>query len=344
MTARVMSRVWALWAKDIRIASRDQLTSYMVLAPLLLGGLMALLLPLLEDAPRVFAVSSDLPAAERDILDRYGQVEVFADHRAVIARVGQRDHVPGIVPSPEPGPPQVLVEGDEPEPIRQLAGGILDYHANRDAGYPVTRSELVSLGRASTPIRLIATALLAYSVIVLIGLALGLSILDEKTSGTHLMAGCTPLRFAEYAAGKLSIGIVASAVMLVPAIAIPLGDLPALGALWLTALASAPFALAMGLLIGAIARSQLGAVAIMKVLLPLWTSMPVAGFVVPESWHWLLWPLGNHWGVQAFYQVIRGGQDAPYLLALWAMVAGIPILAAALWLLRQRLAFTPHET
>lgn len=321
----MLGRWLAIVRKDLVAGSRDQLTTYVVLGPIVLGLLMAALMPLLEgDGIRV-AVTEGLEPRLLDALQHHGSVETLPDPQAVEQRVLQRDDVVGLVATG--GQPTLLLHGNEPPALAEQAGAIVDRAA---AGLPPVAPH------DGPPMRPIVAALLGFCVVVLMGLAAGFTILEETTTEISRALAVTPVRFAEHALAKIGTSVVLSLVLVPCALIIPLGGSLPWGAVLLAALASAPFALSLGLLVGAYAKDQLGAVAIMKGLLPVWTSLPIASFVLSEAWQPVLWPLSNHWGVQAFYDALTGGPSLGAHLGL-TLATGVPVLAATLWWLRRRL-------
>jgi ABC-2 type transport system permease protein len=194
------------------------------------------------------------------------------------------------------------------------------------------------LGADSAPVRLIATALTSYCVTVSVGLMLGFAILEEKLTNIHVLLGVSPLRFAEYLGAKLILAVGLALALTIPTVALPLGfDVDWLAVL-ASVLASVPFAISLGLLVGVLAKDQLGAIAIIKGLLPLWASLPILGFVLPEAWLWTQFPFANHWGVQGLYHALGDG------LGVWShaglnLATGLPLLLVSAWALRRRLGF-----
>lgn len=339
----MFARIATMIAKDLRTATRDQLSLYILISPVLLGLLMVLVMPIFEDARPQFVVTDALAAVDREALEAHGEVEVVADRSALEQRVRARDDATGVVPSTAPAQPgmvEVIVEGDEPEPLRGLARAIIDHAARVRASELVTAPEAATAAadEGSTDIRLALTALLAFTVPALIGLMIGFAILEEKTTDTRLIYVVSPLRLFEYLAAKLGLGLGVSMVMVVPAIAIPLGaNVDWLG-VELLVIASFPFASCYGLLIGVFAKDQLGAVALTKALSPVWTSLPILGFVLPDAWMWTVFPFANHWAVQGLFHALGDGLGVGAHVGL-ALVTGLPVLGVTAWLLRQRLGF-----
>jgi ABC-2 type transport system permease protein len=314
--------------KDALTGARDQLTLYMLLSPILLGLMLALILPILEHARPSFVVSEALDQADREALAAHGEVELVADREAVVARVLARDDVTGVVP--RDGDIEVIVEGDEPEPLRALPWAILEHD--------IEPLEPVAGDPATPPLRLIATSLTVYCVTVIVGLMIGFAILEEKITNVYVAFDVSPLRFAEYLGAKLMLGLALALGMTIPAIALPLGFAVDWVAVLVTIVASMPFAVSLGLLIGVLAKDQLGAVATMKALLPIWTSLPVLGFVLPDAWLWTQFPFANHWGVQGLFHALGDGVGV-WTCAGLNLATGLPVLIATAWVLRRKLGF-----
>lgn len=314
---------------------------YILVSPVLLGLLMVLIMPIFEDTKPQFVATEAVAAVDREALAAHGELEVVKDRAALERRILARDDVTGVVPRAEgarAGEVETIIQGDEPEPLRALAGAIIDHEARVRSGELITRVEIVSVGEGSTEIRRALTSLLAYTVPVLISLMLGFSILEEKTTQTQLIYDVSPLRYFEYLVAKLGLIVGLSLVLVVPAVAIPLGfDVDWLG-VELMVLAATPFAACYGLLIGVFAKDQLGAVALTKGLSPVWTSLPILGFALPPAWMWTQQPFANHWGVQGLFHALSDGVGIWQHAAL-ALATGLPIFALTIYLLRRKLGF-----
>jgi len=334
MIRPMLTRILTMMRKDALTGGRDQITLYMLLSPLLLGLMIALLMPVLEDARPGFVVSEALHAVDRDALAAHGAVEVVADREAVIRRVLARDDVTGVVPS-QPGAPagavEIIVQGDEPEPLWGLARAIIERG-------PADPSDAPEAERGRSELRLITAAIVGYCVVVIVGLMLGFAILEEKTTNTHVAFVVSPLRFVEYLGAKLILAGALALVMIVPALALPLGLALDWSAVLIMVIASLPFAVSLGLCVGVFAKDQLSAVAVMKGLLPVWTSLPVLGFVLPDRWLWTQFPFANHWGVQGLVHALGDGVGIASYAGL-SVATGLPVLLGAAWLLRRKLGF-----
>ncbi|MFO7566121.1 MAG: hypothetical protein R6X02_25980 [Enhygromyxa sp.] len=333
----MFGKMLTMMRKDALTGGRDQITLYLLVSPILLGLMLALIMPILEDAGPMFVVDEALAELDREALAAHGEVELVAGREAVVARVLERDDVTGVVAGVG-DELEVIVEGDEPAALQGLARAVIEHDRRVRGGARVPALELVALGQATPSLRLIATALTVYCVTVIVGLMLGFAILEEKITNINVALGVSPLRFGEYLGAKLLLALALALGMTIPAVALPLGlDLDWLAVL-ATIVAGLPFALSLGLLVGVLARDQLGAIAAIKGLMPIWASLPILGFVLPEAWLWTQFPLANHWGVQGLYHALGDGVGV-WVHAGRNLVTGLPVLLACSLLLRRKLGF-----
>jgi hypothetical protein len=119
----MFARMLTMMRKDALTGGRDQITLYMLVSPILLGLMLALIMPILEDARPGFVVSEALAQVDREALAAHGEVELVADREAVIERVRARDDVTGVVPAGSDI--EVIVEGDEPEALQALPRALI---------------------------------------------------------------------------------------------------------------------------------------------------------------------------------------------------------------------------
>ncbi len=321
----------AVATKDLRVARRDQVASYVLASSLILAGAARLFLPVLEDMKVTYAVAEGAPPRLVERLRAQGRVELFADEAAVRGRVAELDDVPGVVVDGEG--PLLVVEGNEQAAVREAAIAALAADALDAAGVEVAVA-VESVGRRGPRVRSILLALTLYAGIVLIGAAMGMTIVDEKEGGTVMALRVTPLRLREYLAAKLGV-VAALGLGLAPLAAlVALGGEAPIGAVMVAALGVLPIAWLFGLVIGAAASTQLAAMSALKAMLLVLVSAPVIGFLDLGGWERALVPFGPHWGVQAMHAALTG---APMWPALWATLTTLPLVAAVTLVLARQL-------
>lgn len=322
----------ALLSKDLKVARRDQIATYTLLGGVLVALLARLFVPFLEDIQVTYAVAEGVPSGITSTLEEHGRVERVSDREAVLARVIEVDDVVGVAPGEE-GEVEVIVEGDEHPTILEAPGLAIDAHAAARSGVVQVSIEERSRGSGRTPLRSLILALAIYSAVVISGAAVGLTMVDERENNTLAALRVTPARFLHYLLSKIGL------ITLVAAFTGPVAAWIAMGGAgaaipWagiiLATVAITPLAWLLGLLIGLIADTQLVAFSALKVLLVLFTSLPILGFVDLGGFSWLLVPFAPHWGVQGMHAAITGGSMLP---AVWTVVAVAPPLALVVVLL-----------
>jgi ABC-2 type transport system permease protein len=326
----MLRRILSIVRKDVTTARRDSISTYMVVAPLLMALAMRLVLPLIEGSPYTFAVSADLEPSLTRALAAQGEVLALPDRAAVLERVGRIDDVTGVVPGPG-GRPEVILEGNESTQAALVPRVVVDAHAEGRA-LPPPRPV-----HGDTPVALILAAVLAFSTLLLAGLASGFSILEEKERNVAALLATSPLSFGEHAAAKLLASSALGLALAVPSVAIVLDGQVPLGPFLGAAVTALPSGVLLGLIVGAFAKNQLQAIAMLKALFFLFTSVPVLGFVLAGTeWAWAVAPFGNHWATQALFGALREGR-VPLDDALLALALSLPLVAAVLWRLRAEL-------
>lgn len=327
-------RMLTVIRKDLRTSRRDSLSTYMVLAPILMAIVLRLVLPLIEGSPYSFAVDAGLAPELVAALEAQGDVHVYADRAAVVERVLRIDDVTGVVASPS-GLPEVIVQGNESEAARMVAPTVLDAHAGGRVLPPPTPVH------GDRPVGMILAAVAAFSTLLLAGLAIGFTVLEEREHGVVALVAVSPLRFAEHLLAKLLASSVLGLVLAWVGAAVVLDGQVPLGPFLVACLAALPSALLLGLIVAAFAKSQLHAIAMLKSLLFVFSSLPVVGFAVQDtSYAWTVAPFANHWAVQALFVALHQRElDVPSISLAVGLAA--PLLLVVVPLLRTRLGLAP---
>lgn len=324
--------------KDVRTSMRDSVVTYMMVGPLLLALAARLVLPLLEAPPISFVVTAEVPAELSARLGEVGELTVVDDEAAAKERVGRIDDVPGVVMGSD-GRVKVLLEGNESAWVKELPGELIDLWALESSGEALPAVSQSELGAPSFKLKHMLAALLGFSIFVICGISVGFSVIEEKESGTLRALQVAPMTFAHYATAKLLFALALSFVLAPVCLALVFGTwvLP-WGAIFLALVSGAPVALSLGFVVGTAAEDQLSAIALLKGALFFYTSVPIAGFFDLGAWGYALWPLPNHWAVQALFGAFEHG--AVGREALIAFGYGGLVLAGVLLWMQRRLGLT----
>ena len=308
----------SLIQKDIKLSRKDHLISYIIIAPIFIAVLMRLFLPSMESMEITFAVNKDMDSRVVSILEEYGKVDIFDDKNQVIKRVMAIDDVPGIV---ETGYGfEVVLEGNEILAVQELPGMILDNYAH---GAFITDIETQSLGLEHTSARYYSTAIVLFMVIMIGGLAVGMTIVEEKESKTILSLAVSPLSLKDYLTAKILLATIFIFALTFITAFIMMGMEINFGALLIVVAASLPTGMLLGFILGTYAYDQMSAIAVMKVLLLFFTGLPMASLFIGDNWHVYLYPFMNYWSLQSLVSLVSNDVSDAYTKGVWSLLAAI---------------------
>ena len=96
---------------------------------------------------------------------------------------------------------------------------------------------------------------------------------------------------------------------------------------------------AIGLLVGGLSDTQIQAMAVLKILLFAYLTIPIVSIFVPRAWHFLFYILPNYWMFQIFISIFVGqvGQVSFWLACLLTLVSSLVFILALLPTLKKRL-------
>jgi len=328
-----MKRIISLMKFDLTNALRDSMVIYILAAPLLLAFGLRAFLPSFEGAEVTYAV--EVPAGGAglvsassfaDRLEEYGRVEAYGSAEAVRERVLGTDDVGGYVINPDADPPWTIVlEGNEgPESEAVMQSVLLAAISTADAAeYTVTEAATRSPFREYASVGLVMLASLIG------GLAVSFSMIEEKELGVTRAFTVTPPTTAGYFAAR---GLLAAAVGFIVATVghfILVGTSVSWWRFAVAMLASAPMPLVVALLVGGIAKNQIQAIAVLKVVMMVYLTVPFVSIAVPRAWHWLFFVFPNYWMFRSFEDIYVFGAregDLPLAAAVTAVTGVIAMV------------------
>lgn len=292
----MFSRIRNLLAKDLLYSTRESILVYSLAAVLVMAVGALFFLPSLEQMDVTLAVDESVPPEVARQLEAYGRVEHYAGYDRLRERVLAFDDVPGIYYSG--GEYVVLLEGNEESYVRELPGVILDRVL---LGEDVVELSTVSLGRERSPVRKYTAMFFLMSMFLIGGMFIGLSIIDDRQSGTIRALAVAPLNVLEYMIAKSALGLVVVVASTLAVATILLGpaavNYPLL-LIWVVS--SLGVAILTGFLIGLISNNMITAIAMVKVMTLFITGVTMAALFLPDRLKWLLYVFPNYWSVEGF--------------------------------------------
>ncbi len=206
----VFKRLWAIFARDMKVGTRDFITLLVLLFPLVFAFGINLITPGINDTTVNVAMVAGEDPERAAYFDRFAHLTLLADRQAVADRVMQRDSLLGVVR--DGSGLLVLAQGNEPEESVELVKLIAVLY---DAGAPTgsDQTELESFGRTIPPLKQIMVNALLLFISVLAGMLIALNIIEEKTDKTISAIHVTPVSRLVFILGKSLTGAVFAILM-----------------------------------------------------------------------------------------------------------------------------------
>lgn len=325
-------RVLSLMRQDLTVALRDNIVTYMVIAPILMALAFRLLIPAAESSNLIFAVEEGLNPDFVAGLRRYGDVESY-DRAGVMDRVEQLDAAAGVLN--EGGEVCLLFEGNESQPLIEAYRVVFE-DVGREASVADYREVSVGPGRSVT-YDIIAIALVMATLFIT-GVVPGFSIVDERDTRSLDALAVSPIRVGEYAASRGAFATVLSLVIVVPVSRIIAGPSADLWQLLSLVILSAPLVTLVGMLTGLFAHNQVTAIAILKISMPVYVMLPLASLLVPEKLRFLFYVFPSYWQFEALKTIYAASLKAHgfWLSSAMTLVTGGLYLVVAAREFRKR--------
>lgn len=298
-----MKAILNLLRQDLATALRDNIVLYMIVSPLLLALLVSLFLPSVETTGLTIALSGQVGDDMTAALEDYAVVEIFDTDEEVVTRVEQNDAVPGVILKDEEM--VLLFEGNEPEPIIEAGKVVMSAVTSPER---LIEFEARSIGESSSLFREILILSLVMLALLLGGVVSGFNIIDEKDTRAVSALAVTPLGLRRYIIARtLGAFVVASLVTTGTAVILSGATINYL-LLAIAITASILIIAVLTLIVGGFANNQVSAIAVIKVLMPIYLALPIVSLFVPVRWQLIFYPLPNYWQFQMLRNIFFGTQ------------------------------------
>lgn len=319
-----MKRILAVLKRDLLSTTRDAMLLYIVLAPLILGFGLRWVLPSVGRTSINLAVTEDFDPAMREAIEPYASLKIVGDADALERRVLAFDEVIGIEAAE--GTYRLVLEGNESEASRELAGIVLDRVLD-GTGLPTAPIEQV--GKVRMPFREWIGVFMALSAMFFGAMVMGFHIVEDKETRVIHALWVSPMSRGEYIAAR-------SLLVLVLAVITAFAGLWALGLtgynvaqVALTALLGGVTGILFGFLMGATSPNQIAAFAFVKMgFLPLLLPA-VAALLMPDRLEFLLYWAPTYWAYVALKSILIDGAGWGALWVPLAAMLGLTVAALA---------------
>jgi len=200
-------RIWMIFIRDLKVNSKDFISLYIFVVPILLAVLINLFAPGINDTTINLALIEGENENQVEYLERFAKVELFDNEIDIQKRVEKRDAIIGIIP--ENGVYYMMIQGNEPEGVVEYAK-LLNSFYELDVHIEDSNGELIEFGRTVPPLKKTLVNVCMLFISILGGMLMALNIVEEKVDNTLSAINLTPTSRITFVLGKSVMGIVLS--------------------------------------------------------------------------------------------------------------------------------------
>ncbi len=200
-------RIWTIFKRDLKVNSKDFISLYIIVVPILFAVLINLFAPGINDTTINLALVEGENEKQVEYLEQFAKVELFENEDKIRERVEKRDAVIGIIA--ENDGYFIMTQGNEAKEVVDYAK-LLNSFYELDIKIEDSNSELIEFGRTVPPLKktLVNVSLLFIS--ILGGMLIALNIVEEKVDNTLSAINLTPTSRMTFVLGKSAMGILFS--------------------------------------------------------------------------------------------------------------------------------------
>ncbi len=210
----MLKRIWIIFIRDLKVNTREFMTLYMMIMPLILAVGINFLSPGINDTSVNLALIKNENPGQAEYFDDFAHVELFVDEQGIEDRVNERDDVVGVLPKDNGY--YIMTQGNEPESVLEYAK-LLNVLYESDVQLEDARSEIIEFGRTVPPLKKMLVNVLLLLISMLAGMLIAMNILEEKVDNTVSAVNVTPTSRRVFILGK---GLTGMFVALLSSIAV----------------------------------------------------------------------------------------------------------------------------
>lgn len=201
----MIKKIFILFKRDVKVNTRDFISLYIMVAPLIMGVLINLFAPGVNDTTVNLVLIDGDDEAMVTYLSDFAKVSTVDDLDAVEERVSRRDDVLGIVYAD--GKYEVVMQGNEYEELGEYAKTLLAYYLD-DVQIEDSTTKLNSFGREVPPLKKLLVIIVMMFASILGGMLIAINIIEEKVDKTIRAIHLTPVSRTGFILGKSVIGAI----------------------------------------------------------------------------------------------------------------------------------------
>lgn len=319
----MLNKIFRVLQKDFKTSSRDFIGAYIMIAPILIAIAVAIFTPGLNDTTVNLAMLETDDAEHIEYMEQFAKIELFETVEDMEYRVEKRDDIAALVPKGDGY--EIVVQGNEPEVVAGFTK-MLQALYELDATQEETTAKLMSFGHTVPPLKTMFVNMMISLTVMLAGMLIAISIVEEKTENTINAVNVTPISQTGFVIGKsLFGGLTALVGIIIGLIINGYADVN-----WfmiiLVGLSSMILALVVGFIQGLTSEDLMEAAANVKMLF-----LPIAGSIagyelLADKWQWTMYWSPFYWSYKANMLILSKTADWPTVLLCTGMVIGLSLV------------------
>ena len=316
-----------IFKRDALIGSRDMLTLYIILIPLLMAVAIHFLAPGLSDnVIRIAMVETEKPDCIA-YMQSMAKIELFPNRQALEERVLKRDDVPGLISNGSHF--DLIAEGNEDSRTLDGAKKLISLYELGSTPEKTT-AEIYDFGKQVPQTRTMLTTMLLQLIIMLGGMIIALGVVEEKTSNTISAARVTPVRLLQFVSGKCLLGLLTTLTSILLCLILLGYTWISFSQLLLVALCTMVLAVFTGLCQGVISSDIIEAAAGVKMLMLPMVAAILIFELCSDKWQWTMWWNPFYWSYKASITVLSGVANWGEVTLWSALTLGLSLAACRL--------------
>ncbi|MDN6161421.1 MAG: ABC transporter permease [Atopostipes sp.] len=200
-------RIKTIFIRDLKVNSKDFISLYILVVPILFGILINLFTPGINETTVNLAVVEGENKEQVEYFEQFADVELLTDKETVEERVGERDAVIGVLQ--ENDDYYLLNQGDESDELISYAKLLLTSY-DLDLDLEDSQTTIIDFDREIPTLKRTFVNLAILMISILAGMLISLNIVEEKVDNTLSAINLTPTSRLTYLLGKSMIGIIFS--------------------------------------------------------------------------------------------------------------------------------------
>lgn len=303
--------------RDLIRSGRDSILLYIILSPILLAIIALIILPNFTDPSYDLLVDTKL---EKEIdLTRINTKSIsWMSEKEIVEKIETDERYIGVLSE---GSGYVIVT------TKSAVNSAASYI--NEKLIPLLNGDEVISNRVNTVIEGYTIVLLIMTTLLLGGMAAGLLIVDERSTKTIQTTAITPVTIGTYMLSKALMSFIIPLIMGVIISLIVIGFRWSLSLYLVASISGFPLGIIFALVTGYFADNQISALGVVKLLMPLFLTIPIVSLVVPETFIWIFYIFPNYWVIELLKAVFIDGYETvlhPVWIGVISLILGGGIL------------------